>query len=176
MTPDASLSTRLADADPRIIGFLEVWRDARAGRLVPMKRDIDPTRFPTLLPFIWLYRLEPTRGDFVCRLAGESVNDAWGRSIRGRALEEIVGEADYPTIRERWERILSVPQVQYGTALERLSAMSSHRAERLLVPLTSDDGVRDQILGISLYRFDGTSPSRRTLVPEDITLIPCQEL
>lgn len=176
MTVQTSIMSRLGTVDPRITGFLRVWREARAGRLVPLKRDIDPIRFPRLLPYVWLYRFDPERDDFVCRLAGEEVNGAWQRSIKGLTLREIVGDKDQPTIRGRWDQIISEPLVQYGAAVERLTALTLHRAERMLVPLASDDGTCDHILGLSLYHLDERSSTRGALVPEDIIRIPCSEL
>lgn len=171
-----TLEDRLPGADPRIFAFFRAWRAARREAMVPQRADFDPLGVPVLLPHVWLYRFDAGLGDFVCRLAGEEVNAAWGRSIRGRALREVVGPADHPVVLRRWRQIVGVPLIHYGAAAERLSALETRSAERLLLPLASDGDAVDHVLGISLYRISGASRSRSPLVPEDIVQIPCAEL
>lgn len=171
----AKVEARLKGADPRVFRFLDAWRAVRGDRIVPERRDFDPLALPDLLSFLWLYRFEPARNDYVVRLAGEEVNAAWGFSIRGKTMREIVGDDDYPVMRARWDKILSVPLLHHGAATERLSAIRSRRAERMLLPL-ADNGVRNTMLGISLYTISATDPDRPVLEPEDITQIPVAEL
>lgn len=170
------LEARLPNADPRIFDFFEAWRRARRGRLVPRRRDFDPIAVPGLLRHVWLYQYDPDRADFVCKLAGENVNEAWGRSIRGLSLRQVIGEADHATVLRRWLRILSVPLIHYGAARERLSALELQQAERLLLPLGPDDGEPDHVLGLSLYTISSDNLSRSPLVPDDVVQIPCAEL
>lgn len=170
------MEARLAGADPRVFTFIDAWRAIRHGTLVPLRTDFDPMAIPTLLPHIWLYRFEPELDDFVCKLAGEEVNSAWGHSIKGNTLREVVGEADHPTVLRRWRKIVGVPVIHYGSGTERLSAMQTRTAERMLVPLASDDDVIDHVLGLSLYKISGFDPSRPPLVLEDIKQIPCTEV
>jgi hypothetical protein len=169
---------RLAQADPRLIALLRVWQAARQGDLVPRRGRFDPFSVPKLMPNLWLYRYDAERGDFVCRLAGEDVNRAWGRPIRGLTLREIVGEADHAAILERWHGILETPLIHYGTDRERLTALSLHRAERLLLPLADDASPHavNQVLGASVYRLDPPEDTRPALYPEDIVRIPCSEI
>ena len=163
-------------ADPGIFRFLESWKMARGGRLLPRKRDFDPLRTPDLLSSVWLYRYDEGPKDFVCQLAGEDVNDAWGGSIRGKTMREIVGERDYPIMIERWTRIVSTPLVHYGAASERLSELNTRRAERLLLPLTDDAGQAIFMLGISLYRIETPDRGHPALTPEDIVQVPCERI
>ena len=175
-TPRSLLESRLAGADPRIFEFFNAWQVARQGSMVPLRRDFDPLNVPTLLAHMWIYRFEPSRGDFVCTLAGEEVNAAWGGSIKGRTLRQIVGTTDHATVLQRWKFILQVPLVHYGSARERLSALETRTAERLIVPLASDRDTVDHILGLSLYEIALANRDRPALVPEDIVQIPCAEL
>lgn len=174
--PGSSVEARLPGADPRIFEFLDAWRSARRGTMVPYRHDFEPMSVVKLLPHVWLYRYEPEHADFVCRLAGEEVNAAWGHSIRGETLRRVLGEADHPTVFRRWQQIVSVPLLHYGSAVERLSAMETRSAERLLLPMASDDDTVDYVLGLSLYRISLASANRTPLVPEDIIRIPCAEV
>ena len=177
MTQGQAYLHRLDEADARLGAFLRAWMAARGSALVPSKSAFDPLEVPQLLSFIFLYRYEEEAGDFVCRLAGESVNKAWGHSIRGKSLREVVGAHDYPTIRSRWDRIVGDPLVHYGANRERLSEQNIYRADRLLMPLYGDDtGRLDHVVGVSLYQMNPVSPSRPPLLLEDIHRIQCADL
>lgn len=172
----AGVAFRLADADPRVVRFLDAWRQARRGALVPLRDAFDPMAIPGLLGCVWMYRFDPALDDFVCRLAGEEVNAAWGGSIRGRTLREIVGDANHPRVIARWRRMLAGPSIQYGAAAEHLSEGRSRHVERLVLPLASAPGVLDRTLGISLYALAAPSLTPAILVPAEVIQIPCAEL
>ena len=174
--PKSTVEQRLAGADPRIFVFLEAWRRARHDTLLPLRSDFDPMSVPGLLAQMWMYRYDPVRGDFVCKLAGEEVNAAWGGSIKGKTLRQILGPDDHPIVLQRWKFIQRVPLIHYGSAEERLSALETRIAERLILPLASEPDTVDHILGLSLYRISAANRDRPVLVPEDIVQIPCAEV
>ena len=165
----------LPGADRRIFLFFEAWLKARDGAAVPFRRDFHPDSIPSLLGFIWLYRYDSSKEDFVVQLAGESINDAWGRGIKGLTLRDIVGDADYPVVRERWLGIVNRPAVQYGAAQEQLSAIEAWNAERLQMPMRSDDGAIDVVIGVSLYKLELTTSKRTAVIPEDVIQFPCED-
>lgn len=168
---------RLEDMDPRLHRFLDVWRAARGDACVPWRKDFDPTLVPALLANIYIYRFSDEAGDYVCELAGEQVNEAYGRVIRGESLRQIVGEKDHPVIIERWARILGVPCIHYGTANETLSNTRMRQAERLLLPFASvQGGAADTIIGVGLYSTRLKWPEQPPLTPTDILQVPCSEI
>lgn len=167
---------KIPATDARIFELLSAWQERRNGRSVPYYRDFDPLQVPRLLPYLWLYRHEPAREDFFCRLAGEEVNAAWGRSIRGLALKQVIGEEDHPVVHRRWLDILEVPLIHYGSAAERLSEMRYRSAERLILPLAMECGTPSFILGISLYKISVPQTGEEPLGPEEITRIPCDQI
>jgi len=166
----------LSFADPRIAAFLNAWRDARHGALVPYKHDFDPLSVPSLLRYVWLYRYDSEIGDFICLLAGENVNTAWGRSIKNARLRDVVGAADHPTVLKRWKEIVGRPAAIHGAKDERLTAHETWRAERMILPLRSDTDEADHVIGLSLYRLALPDEQRQPLISEDITMIPCENL
>lgn len=172
----AKFRQRVPDASPKIHSFLGAWLDARGDALVPRRKSFSPMTIPTLLRFVWIYEFDPKRQDFVCRLAGESVNEAWGGSIRGRTIREIVGKIDYPVLRSRWDIIIGEPAIQYGAVEERLSSQETWQAERLLLPMASGDGAINVMLGISLYSLPRGVPEGKQDIPEFVIRIPCAEL
>jgi hypothetical protein len=160
--------------DPRARRFLNAWLAARtAAAGVPMRQAFDPMAVPTLLSAVSLYRWDPARDDFICKLAGETTRGAWGRGIRGLPLAEVVGADHHPTIKQRWLTILAGPMVHRGW-VERERDGSLSRADRLILPLRDgEDGPVDHILCLSLYRFDGPGQAQPPLVPDRVTQIPC---
>jgi len=69
------------------------WNELRGGRLAPRRFEIEPAAIATILPdtFI-LERVE--RLDYVFRLAGTRICEAFGREFRGRNLLELWSPAD----------------------------------------------------------------------------------
>lgn len=177
MNGEAVQTPKLAGMDPRLHRFLDVWRAARGDATVPLRKAFDPTLVPTLLSNIYVYRFHEDAGDYICELAGEQVNDAYGRVIKGETLLQIVGAADHPVIMERWARILGGPCVHYGTANETLSNTRMRQAERLLLPFASAaDQPADTIIGVGLYSVRRNWPDQPPLMPSDIVQVPCSEI
>jgi len=171
----SELKKRIPRADERILEFFAAWLAARGDALVARCKDFSPIRIPSLLRYLWIYRFEPEAGDYVCKLAGESVNEAWGKGIKGRTIRQVVGEIDYPTVRQRWDNIVGGPLIQYGALEEQLSSLKAWHAERLLLPMASDDGKIDVILGISLYNLDRFTDEGNVNVSEVVLQFPCRD-
>lgn len=155
-TTDARFEDAIPNADPRLRGLLDVWRESRGAAPIPLRTALDPTAIPKLLPAIWLTQYDRAVDDFRYRLAGEDISEAWGRSIRGMYLRDLTGEADHPEMLRRWKRVIGVPLVHYGKKSEQLSRIRGKSAERLLLPYADEDGVPTFILGFSLYTYDAT--------------------
>lgn len=171
-TPLESLRAHLPEVGARIERVFDGWIAARHGRAVPRRADFDPLTIPDLLGFVWIYRLDTKLGDFVCELAGERVNMAWGRSIKGQRLRDIVGEDNHPKIIERWNRIREEPMILYGAAVGEPGSGGKQFVERLVLPLADNAGRNDSILGVSLYEnyfdrreYTPTAPPHAVLIP-----------
>ena len=170
------VSAKFPCADRRILDFLAAWKQARGSRLVPFRHDFEPLDVPRLLEFAWIYKYEPERGDYVCQLAGEKINENWGRSINGLTLREIVGEFDHPVLLERWKLVRETPLIQYGSFSEWQPAVRSFAAERLLLPMASRDGKVDTVLGLALYDISLPDPSRPPPFARNLIRVRCDEI
>lgn len=131
---------------------------------------------PSLLRYTWIAQFDPNADCFVFRLAGESVNEVWGRGLKARTMRELVGESDYPLIRERWMAILEKPAIQYGAPQRKLSALDSWHAERLVLPMISDCGATDLLLGVSFYSLDHILDSQNPNPTELVRQFPCSSV
>src|SRR3546814_9815807 len=79
------------------------WAARRRGLMMP-KQDIDAIALKSCLPNVWLHRYQPESDDFVCLLAGEQVNAAWGGSIANRPLSQIIRSEQYALTRHRYRQ------------------------------------------------------------------------
>lgn len=164
------------ESDRRIAQFLDAWNAAKKDNLVPRKSDFDPTVVPRLLSSIYICEWLPDMGDFQCVLAGEEVNKAWGSSLSGKRLGDVIGQDDHPVICDRWHTILDTPEIHYGMVTERMTEQNFYSAERLTVPLSDKGGIRCYIMGLSLYSFGKIDFTRPALIPEDTIRIACADI
>ncbi|WP_421876988.1 PAS domain-containing protein [Pacificispira sp.] len=170
--------SELPDPNIRIVQLLDAWKAARGGQLVPSKRDFDPLSVPRLLSSIWLYRWEPDKSGFVCRLAGEDVNRSWGYSIAGHDARQVLGDKDFEVVTDIWRKILTTPLIHYGKG-ERLHENRMYSAERLVLPLIgedSPDGEPDHVLGLSLYELGETGETRPQIILQNAYQVHCADI
>ncbi|MBP5858846.1 PAS domain-containing protein [Marivibrio halodurans] len=166
----------IAKASVEVRDMIAAWAMARAdGAPVPFKRDFDPIAIPRLLPHIWIYRFDPELDDFVCRLAGERINLAWGAvSLRGQRFRDIVGVKNHASALRRWLDVIQTPLVQYGMQEDPLGG--TNHAERLVLPMASEGGTVDYTIGLSLYERRQTDHKLTPPVWDNVHRIACAEL
>jgi hypothetical protein len=127
--------------------LLDHWIEARRGRAVPFRSDIDPSAFPKVIPHAWIYRLHDD-GEFYCVLAGEEVSTAYQRTLIGRSASEVLG-ADYSWLRERWLYLMRKPAFLFVS--QRRQEDQGRVFERLIFPVADNDGQVRQVLGAASY-------------------------
>ena len=129
--------------------FLQSWLKMRHGRLMPRKSDIDPAYIPKLLSMIWMYEYLPEEDDFICHLHGETIREAWGFSLRGQKISEFFPADVIDKVKKRWHRVIETPAVMH-TVMQSPDEIV-RTAERMMVPVTDDEGAVRYLLGLSLY-------------------------
>lgn len=134
-------------SDSELVSSLfDHWLSLWSPGAIPLRSQIDPTAFPKALPHSWIYRFEED-GDFYCVLAGEMINAAWGRNIKGLSSREIIGD-DYEEAHPRWLTVINHPAILYHSQAE---LHLPKRSERLALPVAERDGSIRSVLGISCY-------------------------
>lgn len=162
--------------DPRFVILLRHWAEQRGGLLMP-RSALDPAAIKPCLPHIWLAQYQPAEDDFVFRLAGEQVNEAWGINVAGKRPRDFMPAASAVTAGGIYRRILFTPAVHVSFRRIEPSERQEKGAERLVVPLSDADGGPWGIAGMSLYHFNPvTQAALPPSVRPDVTYYPCQDL
>jgi hypothetical protein len=152
------------------------WSKAKAGKRLPAWKNIDPIALARHLPNLWSWRYEADHDRFVGRLAGEEINELFGRNLRGVPMEEFFAGCRYETIFERHKRVVSGPCVmrQRGLVFNHVGRLGS--GERIILPLSGDGLRADGIIGATVYgpRWSGAAErnSGTDYTAEELVFLP----
>jgi hypothetical protein len=150
--------------------------DGRTGLMMP-RATLDPAAIKACLPHVWLAQYAADLDDFVFRLSGEQVNEAWGLSITGKRPHDFMPPASAATASGIYRRILFTPAVHVNYRPIEPTERQQKGAERLVVPLCDAEGRPWGIVGMSLYVFDPiTQADLPPYVGPDVTYYPCRDL
>ena len=167
--------------DPRFHTLLRHWAAGRAvngsSALMMARTALDPVAIRGCLAHIWLAQYLPAEDNFIFRLAGERVNEAWGVNITGKRSEDFMPPASAATARQIYRRILLTPALHVGYRRIEPAERQEKGAERLVLPLSDAEGGPWGIVGMSLYHFNPvTEANLPPYVGPDVTYYPCAGL
>ncbi|MBL8703848.1 MAG: PAS domain-containing protein [Rhodospirillales bacterium] len=141
--------------------FLRYWFQIRGDRLMPERRDIDPTALAPLLPKMWLWDVVPERRDFRCRLAGEEITALFGRNPRGTLLGEWVPMSIVDVARPRYQRVIDEPAICVASGMSYVADDKQAWCERVITPMTEGSGPSPAIVfGITSWRAPDFVPTK----------------
>ena len=136
---------------PDLRAVAEHWRIARGSRAMPGWADIDATAIGRSLRYVWSWKYDRTSDSFTGRLAGEEIDRAFGKSLRGIAMTDFFSPAAYRKVFPRHRRVVTEPAFMHGSGLVFLHVDRAVIGERIILPL-ADDGVHgDGIIGATIY-------------------------
>ena len=146
----------------------EYWSELRAGRMVPLRSEIDPREIAGTLEFSFIVeRIEP--GVVRFRLAGAHLNDMMGMEVRGMPLTAILSPESRNDFKDHLESLFMKPETQQ----HRLKSADPSRpldATLLLLPLKNDMGEVDRAIGCLISEGQaGIKPHRFKLVESEVT-------
>jgi len=168
--------------DPRFTCLLRHWAEGRSrvngrpGLMMP-RAAIDPVAIRGCLANVWLYQYLPDEDDFLCTLAGEAVNQAWGRNLKGQRISNFMSPAMLARVPALYRRMMDIPAIQ--VSLRQISPADGveQSAERLVVPLSDATGRPWGVFGLTLYYL---GPQARMTdqagMPGHVVLYPCADL
>ena len=136
------------------------WNRLRAGRKTPLRSDIDPRDMACDARNLFILE-NLGHGNIRFRLAGTAIVDAFGMELRGMNARAIMASASRESFTALISETLEDPGVGYARL--RNAADESGAWEINLLPLRSDFGVIDRVIGC-LHPLSGVPP-RDTGVP-----------
>jgi hypothetical protein len=157
-------------ASPALREVAQHWHDARDGQVMPGWQHIDPTAIARHLPLLWAWKYDRGTEKFTGRLSGEEINQVFGKSLRGAAMEDFFAPDQYEKIYQRHRRVVTEPSFAHGTGAVFIHAGRYGQGERIIMPLAADGQQGDGIIGATQYRYF-TEPAR-PLPREDVTFFP----
>ncbi|MBV8535928.1 MAG: PAS domain-containing protein [Alphaproteobacteria bacterium] len=135
----------------RLREVAEHWDRARGDRAMPAWSDLDATVLRQNLTIVWAWKYDRATDRFTGRLAGEEINDAFGKSLRGADMAEFFKDFDYASIFARHKRVVMEPCCAHGLGQVFAHARRVGRGERIIMPLAEDGVHGDGVFGATLY-------------------------
>lgn len=155
---------------PAIAQVRAYWEALRAGRLVPLRSEIDPRGIERALEYAFvLERVAPSVARF--RLAGVHLNDLMGMEVRGMPLTALLTPGARTQLAEMLEGVFRGPQIaEVALAAEKGWGKPELDAKLLILPLRSDLGDLTRALGclVSDGRI-GRAPRRFDILSAKVT-------
>ncbi|RED53425.1 PAS domain-containing protein [Aestuariispira insulae] len=140
-----------AQESPHLTAVLKTWQDLhQAVGKIPRKSAFDPVNFPRSLPYCWLYEYVSEADDFLCRVSGSVVDEAWGQPIR----DHLVGEFMPPDLAEtslpRMRNVINKPALLH---IRRYCDTTQKPVEKLVLPLADENDRIRFVFGTSHYQY-----------------------
>jgi hypothetical protein len=155
-----------------IRALYEYWETLRAGRPVPYRAEVDPRDMRCNARHLFILE-DLGAGNLRFRLAGTALIEAFGMELRGMSARTLMeGRA-----RESFSALIEETLAEPGIGYARLTATTpgAETWEVLLLPLRSDFGAIDRVLG-GLHPVSGRAhrpgDERLRFRIEDMTIRP----
>jgi len=137
--------------DHKLRRLYDYWRSRCRDGAVPSRQDIDPLDIPDLLPNVFLLDVVGDAEDFVFRLAGSLVEDAFSMPLRGKSIAEIQKAAGTPIPVAQHVEVARGGGPRYREGSVLVAGRDHWRTHRLLLPLSSDGRAVDVLMGGAIF-------------------------
>ncbi len=151
-----------------IMDLLRYWESLRAGRIAPVRSEIDPRMIKSALKHTFILELDPI-GGIRFRLAGDKVCAVMGMELRGMPASTLIDIPDRQKFEQTLHSIVRSPEIiEYRLAAGRESRFEGS-ARMLLLPMQDADGKITRVLGGLSMRTQLFDPPLRFEVVEKMT-------
>lgn len=151
------------------------WQAARGKKRMPGWGELDPTAIGRHLRYVWSWKYDRATERFTGRLAGEEIEQAFGKSLRGADMATFYPPEGAGLVIPRHRRVVLEPAFAHGEGMVFGHVGRTLVGERIIMPL-SEDGVHgDGILGGTIYHpaeNDTAHASGPDFAPEQVTFFP----
>jgi hypothetical protein len=127
------------------------WNEIRPAGALPGWSSIDAVAMGPALRYIWAWRFDLELGDFVGRLAGEDIVNAFGASPKGRAMRDFFTPEVYLAFHPLHVRVMTEPAMLHGTGAVYSVLGRRFVGERICLPLAEDGRTGDAVIGATVY-------------------------
>jgi hypothetical protein len=146
---------------PMLKSALDYWNRKRGDRLMPVRRDIEPTEIPALLPHVQLVELVGDRLRY--RLIGTALVEAYGENWTGKYIDETFTGNRRRFLEESYRRV----RHERAPVLVRNLFVSKSgikmEAARVNTPLSEDGSRVSQFFVVGIVGFPkGSLPEKLT--------------
>jgi hypothetical protein len=142
------------------------WAAACRGRRMPAFRDIDPVGIGRHLRYVWAWKYDRATENFTGRLAGEEIDRAFGKSLRGMQMTGFYAPDVYAVVFPRHRRVVTEPSFFHGTGMVFARMGYTAAGERISLPLSEDGSTGDGIIGGTFYTVLPQQNEERPLGPD----------
>lgn len=140
-------------ADPVLGEALAYWNRQRGERLMPRRRDIDPTALRRILPHVQITEVIDGGSRFRYRLVGTAIVEAFGAEFTGKYVDELVsGERDN-FVHGCYRTVCRARQPAFVRSRYITTKNVDLTANRVLMPLSENGDDVHQIFGALTFEF-----------------------
>lgn len=122
------------------------WEELRAGRLMPLRSEVDPREMSPFLETCFVLE-RVSSGDVRFRLAGMAINELMAMEVRGMPLRALIAPVDRPMFSAKLAAVFVTPEIQEY----RLESDQPHAPELsavlLVMPLKDENGEVNRAIG-----------------------------
>ena len=122
------------------------WDSLREGNLPPFRSEISPREMPDVLDTLFILE-HLAEGDTRVRIAGLQICEMMGMEVRGRAAEGFFTDADSAEFRDLRNAVMQGPDIAHLELEGRDTTGKAALLEMVLLPLRSDFGEVNRIIG-----------------------------
>lgn len=132
--------------DPIILDLLSYWENLRAGRIAPMRSELDPRQITGALDHTFVLEYNGPL-DVRFRLAGMALCKMMGMELRGMPARALIDISHRDELSRVLDELVTSPKI-VELVLKTSSAQSPKlKARMLLLPMQNDAGQFTRILG-----------------------------
>lgn len=139
--------------DPMLRAMYDYWSGKRAGRSMPRRADIDPSEIPKLLPNMMITEALENGARFRYRLSGTAVTEAFGLSLTGQFVDEVMKGPYRDFILRLYRNVYINRRCVFCMSRYTGSENPGMTTKRLFAPLSEDDLVVNQVLVIQTFHY-----------------------
>ena len=157
--------------NPILVELLDHWERLRAGRIAPLRSEIDPRQIENALTHAFILERSQSGGARF-RIVGMQVSDLMGMEVRGMPAASLITPAERAGFDAILNRMFDHPEIVELTLNATFAGRQPVAADMLLLPMKNDLGQVSRILGCIVTKGTILAPPHRfSIVSQKVTRI-----